>query len=74
LFHLFVRFCLGEHPFANPNGLINQSKLVLGKFDRIVTQEYDPELVDMCHNMLSVVCVKGEEEGGGDEKCKKHKQ
>jgi hypothetical protein len=31
---------------------------MVGQFTPIVTDEYDTELIDLCHQMLSVVYVK----------------
>jgi hypothetical protein len=55
---MFIIFHLGRHPFWGPNDTVSIHKLVTGKFSSIVTAEYDKELVDLCHRMISSVCVE----------------
>jgi serine/threonine protein kinase len=79
LFYFVNFFFLGCHPFANPNGTINPIRMGLGKYNPIVTDEYDEELVKMCHSMLSVVWrkrgggrwVKGKKKGKGMKRGRK---
>jgi hypothetical protein len=46
---------LGHHPFANDNGTINTSQLAMGKYTKIVTDEYDMSLINICHDLLNQV-------------------
>jgi hypothetical protein len=50
-------------------------KLANGKFPRITTTEYDDELIDLCHRMLSTVCGRWEKlERGGVKEVEKIKK
>jgi hypothetical protein len=52
---IFVNLFSGHHPFANANGTINMKRLIEGEFTKIVTKEYNKEIVDLCHLLLSLV-------------------
>jgi hypothetical protein len=50
-----VLFRSGKNPFANSAGKVVMAKAVSALFDKIVTEEYDVDIVELTHRMLSKV-------------------